>query len=483
MTQLAFKSAVDLAKAIASGETSSLDLLNLYLARVEQHNPALNAVVALRSEEARREAGDADAALRKGERRGPLHGVPMTVKESFDVAGLPTTWGVKKLKDNIAAEDALAVRRLRKAGAIVFGKTNVPYLLSDWQSYNPIYGTTNNPWDVTRSPGGSSGGSAAALAGGLTGLDLGSDIGSSIRNPAHYCGVYGHKPTYGIASPRGQAPPGIVSVPDLSVIGPLARSAADLEVGLGIIAGPDEIDASGWQLTLPPPRLLKLRGLRIAVLRNSTIAPVDSEVGAVFDSLVDYLGEEGALIIEELPFDFAELHRLYILMLRAATSRNQTGAETKQYRAEVEEISDAQDDYWTLCRRGIAMGHRDWLLHNEQRHRIRYAWHEFFKSVDVLICPIASTAAVSHDHSEPRHERFIEVDGQRLRAVDQLFWAGLATLSYLPATSIPIGLTRSGLPAGAQIIGPQYSDLSTIAVAGLLERGFQGFIAPPAFAG
>jgi amidase len=282
VSAVAFKSATDLARAIARGELSSREALDLYLARIEKHNPAVNAVIALRADEARREAEQADAALRKGGHRGPLHGVPMTVKESFDVAGLPTTWGVEKLRNNIAAQDALAVRRLRAAGAVVFGKTNVPYLLSDWQSYNCVYGTSNNPWDVSRSPGGSSGGSAAALAAGLTGLELGSDIGSSIRNPAHYCGVYGHKTTYGIASPGGQAPPGVVSIPDLSVIGPLGRSAVDLELGLGIIAGPDEIDAAGWRLSLPPSPIASLRGLRVAVLRDSDIAPISTEVGDAF---------------------------------------------------------------------------------------------------------------------------------------------------------------------------------------------------------
>jgi amidase len=481
MTEIAFNSAVDIAKLIKRGELSSREALELYLARVDKYNPALNAVIVLRADEARREADLADAAIKKGLETGPLHGVPMTVKESFDVTGLPTTWGVEKLRHNVATQDALAVRRLREAGAIIFGKTNVPFLLSDWQSYNSIYGTTNNPWDLQRSPGGSSGGSAAALAAGLTAFELGSDIGSSIRNPAHYCGVYGHKTTYAIASPRGQAPPGILSVPDLSVIGPLGRSAVDLELGLNIIAGPDEIDAAGWRLALPAARATSLRGLRVAVLRDSTIAPVAADVGKAFTRLVDFLAEEGAVITEKLPFDLSEMHRLYILVLRATTSRNQTGAEAKQYLREVEGLSEKQDDYWTLARRGVAMGHREWLLRNEQRHKIRHAWHDFFRDIDVLICPVASTAAVKHDHKEPRHERFIDVDGDNLRGVDQLFWAGLATLGYLPATSIPIGLTPSALPVGAQIIGPQYGDLSTITVAKLLERYFQRFTPPPNF--
>lgn len=479
----AFQSATSIAAAIAGGRTSSREMLELYLARVAQHNPALNAVVCLRADEARAEADAADAERKRGNLRGPLHGVPITVKESFDVSGLPTTWGVEKLRGNIARTDALSVRRLRNAGAIVFGKTNVPHLLSDWQSYNAIYGTTNNPWDLTRSPGGSSGGSAAALAAGLTGLELGSDIGASIRNPAHYCGVYGHKTTYGIASPAGQAPPGVVSVPDLSVIGPMARSAADLACALDVMAGPDEIDSAGWRLALPAARVSSLAGLRVAVLRTSPIAPPDREVAGALEALIEHLSRSGASVRTDAwpQFDIAEMHRLYVLMLRSATSRNQSGKEAEQFRQELVSVAAVDDDYWTLTRRAVTMTHRDWLLRNEQRHKLRHAWHAFFKDYDVLICPVAATAAMHHDHTAPRHERTIEVDGRAAKSIDQLFWAGIATLAYLPATAIPIGETKGGLPIGAQIVGPQYVDRTTIAVAAMLEQDFRAFEPPPGF--
>src|SRR5262249_27101897 len=263
MTDLPFRSARQLAAQIRAKRIGCLELLDAYAARVEKYNPRLNAIVVTDLEGARRRARAADAALRKGKAWGLLHGVPMTIKESYDVVGMPTTWGAPALKDNYPERNALAVDRLLATGTVLFGKTNVPLMLADWQSYNDIYGTTNNPWDVTRAPGGSSGGSAAALAAGLTGIDAGSDIGSSIRNPAHFCGIYGHKPTYGICPPNGHALPGRVAAADISVIGPLARSADDLDVALAAMAGPDDIEGAGLRLTLPAPKKKRLRDFKV----------------------------------------------------------------------------------------------------------------------------------------------------------------------------------------------------------------------------
>ncbi len=286
-----FRSAKQLASDIRRGKIGALEALDLFLARVDRFNPQLNAIVASDTEAARRRARQADAALRKGKVWGPLHGVPMTVKESYDVAGMPTTWGLSELKDNVPTRHALAVDRLLGAGVVLFGKTNVPSWLADWQSFNPVYGTTNNPWDLTRTPGGSSGGSAAALAAGLTGLEAGSDIGSSIRNPAHYCGVYGHKPTYGIVPPRGQALPGRVAQGDISVIGPMGRSADDLALGLSVMAGADEIDGAGWRLELPAPRQKKLRDFKVAVMLTDPVSEVDAEVQARVQAVAEFLAQ------------------------------------------------------------------------------------------------------------------------------------------------------------------------------------------------
>src|SRR6202171_1173750 len=216
MLSTPFRSAKELAAEIRRKKIGCLELLDLYLSRVEKHNPAINAIIAMDTDAARKRARAADRALARKQVWGPLHGVPMTIKESYDVAGMPTTWGIPQAKDNFPPRNGLTVDRFLGAGVVLFGKTNVPIFLADYQSYNAIYGTTNNPWDLSRSPGGSSGGSAAALAAGLTGIEAGSDIGSSIRNPAHYCGVFGHKPTYGIVPPRGQSLPGRMAQPDIA---------------------------------------------------------------------------------------------------------------------------------------------------------------------------------------------------------------------------------------------------------------------------
>ncbi len=481
---LPFGSAAAIAAAIRAGELSCREALESFIARVEAHNGGVNAIVVLRLAEARAEADAADRARRDGAALGPLHGVPMTIKESFRLAGTPATWGLAEHAHSIASEDAVAVRRLKRAGAVIFGKTNVPAWLADWQTFNPVYGVTNNPWDLSRSPGGSSGGSAAALAAGFTGLELGSDIGASIRNPSHYCGVYGHKPTYGIATLSGHALPELVSERDLSVIGPLARSAGDLALALEVIAGPDDIGAAAWHLQLPPPRRRELRDCRLAFVFDAPNAPVDAEVAARLRALADYLRGAGAQVDEDVwpEFNRDEMYRLYVRMLRAATARQFSAAEVERFRQEVgTEFSDS-NEYWQLTREGAAMGHRDWLWCNELRHRVRLRWDAFFGTYDALLCPVASTTAVVHDHSLPRHERRIAVNGKPLRAVDQLFWASLATLAYLPATVAPIGLGRSGLPVGVQIIGAQYADRTTIELARLLEREFSAFTPPPAYA-
>jgi amidase len=249
---------VELAGEIRAKRIGCRELLEHYFRRVERYNPALNAIIVTDLQRARQRADAADAALARGESWGPLHGVPMTVKESFDVAGLPTCWGAPEFAKSIASRNALLVERMLAAGVVLFGKTNVPLFLSDFQSYNAVYGATVNPWDPARTPGGSSGGSAAALAAGLTALEAGSDIGSSLRNPAHYCGVYAHKPTYAVVSPRGHALAGRVATTDISVVGPMARSAADLETALPAMAGPDGIDGRAWRIELPPARQERL---------------------------------------------------------------------------------------------------------------------------------------------------------------------------------------------------------------------------------
>jgi amidase len=481
MTDLHFRSAKQLASDIRRRKVGCLEALDTYLARMDRHNPKLNAIVVTDVEAARRRARQADAALRRGKVWGPLHGVPMTIKESYDVVGMPTTWGLPDLKDNMPPRNALAVDRLLAAGVVLFGKTNVPAWLADWQSYNDVYGTTNNPWDLARTPGGSSGGSAAALAAGLTGFDAGSDIGSSIRNPAHYCGVYGHKPTFGIVPPRGQALPGRVAQGDISVIGPMGRSAEDLALGLSVMAGADEIDGAGWQLELPPPRQKALRDFKVALMLTDPVSEVDAEVQARLQALADFLAKKKARVSDTArpAIDSEEAQRLYIFLLRAATAGRQTPEQFRQNVEIARGLAPGDERYYARMMRANTASHRDWLAANEARHKMRWRWAEFFRDWDLLLCPVAASVAFPHDHEGERHDRTIVVNGRRVPTTDQLFWAGYTGMAYLPSTVAPCGFTPAGLPVGVQIVGPQYGDRACIGLARLLEREFQGFVPPP----
>jgi amidase len=484
MTELPFRSAVELAAEIRAKRIGCRELLELYWKRVERYNPKLNAVVVTDIEAARRRADAADAALERGEVWGPLHGLPMTVKESFDVAGFPTTWGAPEFREYRPKRNALAVDRLLAAGAVLFGKTNVPLMLADLQSFNAIYGTTNNPWDPTRTPGGSSGGAAAALAAGLTGLEAGSDIGSSLRNPAHYCGVYAHKPTYGLLSTRGHTLPGRVSTADISVIGPLARSAADLETALGIMAGPDEVDGRAWRVELPKPEREKLADFRVALLLDVPHAEVDRSVQDAIQRLADALAKAGAVVSDKAQpaIDTADVARVFSRLLLAAMSARQPEAVFAGNAEKARALSPSDKSVAAETLRGMTLSHRDWIIANEARHRMRLAWAEFFRDWDLLLCPPMSTPAFPHDQATEAFARRITVNGRPLPLADQLyFWAGYAGLVYQPASVAPAGLTPEGLPVGVQIIGPQYGDLTCIRLARLLEREYRGFVPPPGY--
>jgi amidase len=332
-------------------------------------------------------------------------------------------------------------------------------------------------------PGGSSGEAAAALAAGLTGLEIGSDIGGSIRNPAHYCAVYGHKPSYGIAPPRGQALPGNVAAADISVIGPLARSAADLALVLDIIAGPDPIEAAGWRLALALPRGNALSDYRIAVILDDPNCEVDREVQDILQNLADFLAREGVRVSDRArpEIDLAHSHAVYLRLLRAATSRRLSQREFEQQSETVRRLDKADQGYFARMLRANTLSHRDWLASNEERHRLRLKWAEFFHDYDLVLCPVAAGAAFPHDHAGERWERTILVNGKPMPVTDDLFWAGFSGLVYLPATVAPAGFTSAGLPVGVQIIGPQYGDRSCISFARLLEDVFRGFAPPPNF--
>lgn len=452
--------------------------------RVTRFNPDLNAIITFDREGALARADEADAALARGQVLGPLHGLPMTVKESFDYAGLATTWGNPALADNIADHHAAAVERLLGAGAVIFGKTNVPLLLADWQSFNQVYGTTNNPWDRSRVPGGSSGGAAAALAAGMTGLELGSDIGASIRNPAHYCGVYGHKPTYGIVPIRGQALPGIKSAPDISVAGPLARDAKDLALALDVLAGPNDFDRAGWRLELPAAPQRSLADFRVAVMLDDEHCAVDDELTASLQQAVDAAGRAGAHIADGArpDIDLARSHALYIQLVRGVTTARVPAEKAAAFRRAAVELDPGDESYRARLTRAAVQEQRDWIAAHEARTKLRYKWAEFFDEYDVLLCPTAASAAFVHDQAGEREDRTILVNGGQEKTTDQLFWAGLSGVVYLPSTVAPVGLTDSGLPAGIQIVGRHLGDLTTIRFAELLAAEIGGFEVPPGYA-
>ena len=438
----------ELVAALADRRIGALELTDTAIARIEAVDGPINAVVVRDFDRAREAARAADTALARGERR-PLLGLPMTVKESHNVAGLRTSWGVEMFGEWIAPTDSIGVARLKAAGAVILGKTNVPPFLADWQSDNPVYGRTNNPIDLTRSPGGSSGGAAAALAAGMVALEFGSDIGGSIRVPAAFCGVYGHKPSYGIIPLRGHAPPGVDGAPiPLAVVGPLARNAADLSLALDVLAGPADDEAVGWRLDLPPARHPRLADYRVLVLTHHPLAAADDEMVAAIEALADRLSAAGARVSRQslaLP-DLAAMHQTYMTLLGALMSSPEQG--------------NAPD----------ALKAFGFVVATHAQARFRRAWAALFETVDVIIAPCLGGGAYPHMPPDALGERTLLVNGNPEPMMSQMAWPGLATLPNLPATAMPIGHFANGMPIGVQIIGPYLQDRTTIAFAGLVER-------------
>lgn len=481
MDELAFMDATGLALKIRDKAISSVELLEHYIARMERYNPDINSIIVTQLDSARQRAKEADAALAKGEHWGPLHGVPMTVKESFDIKGLPSTRGDPLLKDNVAQSDAVACQRLQAAGAIIFGKTNVPIHLADFQSFNEIYGTTNNPWDLTRGAGGSSGGSAATMAAAMSGLELGSDIGGSIRNPAHYNGVFGLKPTWGILPMRGHAAPGVLTPSDISVIGPLARSARDLRLVVDIVGGADEIHLPGWTLELEQPQQKSLKDFKVAVWADDTLAPVDQTVKDRVLKIAKLVEDAGGEVNYEARPEFSaeEVLHTYFNLLHSAMSARQPDEMFQQNweRRQGLEKDDTSD--LAMVTVASSLFYREWHMRNEQRTHQRWQWHEFFKDYDVLLTPMCVTSAFPHDHNPKMSERKIIVNNEERPYMEQLFWAGLTCGTYLPSTIVPTGPDSQGLPIGVQVASREMGDMKTIRFAELVSDEMGGFVPPP----
>lgn len=478
-----YQSARALLELMQRGACSSVQLLEHLIARVEQHDGLFNAVVVRDWDRARRQAQRADECRSQGRSLGPLHGLPMTVKEAFDLPGTPTTWGFEHYRHHIATQSAVAVRRLEDAGAIVFGKTNVPVALSDWQTFNPIYGTTRNPWDPARTPGGSSGGSAAALAAGFTPLEIGSDIGASIRNPAHYCGVYGHKPTWGVVPMSGHQLPDVTCIDslDIAVAGPMARSARDLQLALEVLTTPlQHFGTHGWQPAQWKPRLRSPRECRVAIVLDDAQARVDDAIQTRLHELADFLRREGVTVLENhRPVDSAHTHRIYMHLLRAATGAMLDDDAYTRVQELARHTDPALDTARERTWRGSTLTHRDWVQFDQQRAALRAQWRDYFQEVDLLITPVATSPAFEHNQQGERWERMIPVNGVQQPTTDALFWAGYPGVVGLPATAIPIGLSPSGLPVGAQIIGDSFNDPLCLEMAQWLESSWRGFTPPP----
>jgi amidase len=485
-SEWSFETATELSAALAAKKVSAVELAQDAIGRIERHDRKINAICVRDFERGLDAARVADAGRARGETK-PLLGIPLTVKESYNVAGLPTTWGFSAQKDFVPPEDALSISRVRGAGGVILGKTNIPVGLGDWQSYNDIYGTTSNPYDLGRTPGGSSGGAAAALAAGYGPLSLGSDIGGSLRVPAFHCGVYAHKPTFALVPSRGHTPPPFPPLPfdrDLAVIGPMARSAADLSLLLDVIAGPDPMEAGkAYKLALPPPRHDKLKNFRVLVIDTDPVLPTDAVVRAAIDRLAANLGKADVKIERESPLlpDFAASSRLYMRMLMSFLGATfapeiHAGAQEAATKLAPDDMSLAAERL-----RGIALSHRDWVLAEGGRARLRAQWRELFQSFDAVICPVMPTPAYPHDHSPEQETRHIDIDGKHYPYPDQLAWPGIATLPGLPATAIPIGFSPEGLPVGVQIVGPWLEDRTPLKLAELIEREFGGFVPPTMF--
>ena len=436
------QTATEMVAALARGETTASRLCGEAIERIERLDGPINAVVVRDFDRARLTAAEADAALARGERRALL-GLPMTVKESFNVAGLPTCWGVPAMNGRLAERDATAVARLKAAGAVILGKTNVAMWLADWQSDNPVYGRVNNPLDPARTAGGSSGGAAAAVASGM--VPLGSDIGGSIRVPAAFCGIYGHKPSYGLVPGRGHAPAGRDGAsPVLGVFGPLARSASDLDLALGVIAGPGDGEEVGYRLALPPPRHARVADHRVLVIDRHPAAETDAEIVAALDQLARRVEATGANVSRhsDLLPDLAAAHSVFATLLDTAISHGMTDRETVSAHA--------------------------WMDALDTQLGFRRQWAALFREFDVVIAPTFGVVAFPHD-ARPFGERTHRINGADTPYGAQIAWPGVALLPGLPATAMPMGVNRDGLPMSVQVIGPYLEDRTTIAFSGMLS--------------
>lgn len=481
----AFESASKALSALRSRDVSAHELTRLCLDRIAATSDSINAVASLREEQALAEAKRIDDARAAGDALGPLAGLPVTLKESFNVKGLPTVWGNPDFPSTPAQEHSAVAERLCAAGAIILGKTNASLMLANWDSENPVYGRTSNPWNLDRVPGGSSGGAAAALSSGLSFLEVGSDLGGSIRQPAANCGVYGHKPTAGIVPQRGHMPTGappamqvampeITSVSELPVAGPMARSAADLQLALNVLGGPDGPAKSALSYQTPPPRQTHLKAFRVGYVMSHPDAEPDAASRNVLNALIQSLDGQVAELIEGWPEGVDPLRQRDLRHYFRATIGTMMASPDQAHEIIQESEQDgpgwAVGDYYGAYNQGFADRRVDFIAKEIERLQLRRAWQHYFSKFDVFLMPVQTRTA--RGHGELTDED----------ALASHLWFAAATVTGLPATTAPAGIGTDGLPVGVQILGPHYEDATSIAFAEALAHAeIAGFQTPPAF--
>ena len=471
------------AAALAARSVSSRELLDAFLARIERLNPSVNAVVTLDAERGRADAQAADDARARGAARGPLHGLPITVKDALAVAGMRSTGGATELRDHVPTTDADVVANARAAGAFCFGKTNVPRWSGDLQTYNDVFGTTNNPWDVSVVPGGSSGGPATAVALGLTAFEIGTDIGGSIRVPAAYCGIAGHKPSYGIVPTGGYLDhlDGGLTEPDINVHGPLARSVDDLELLLDAFASPSPDRAKAWRVQLPPARSQSPAELRIALWSDDPACPASADTVAAIEAVGDLLARAGSRV-DRTARPAIEANTASLLglgLVGAAVTPSMDDATFAFFESLASDTNLGGVEAQLVG--SYAARHRQWLAMDRERARIRAAWADFFAAHDVLLCPVIVRPPFPHLQEGTIADRIIDVDGHDRPYRDLLWWTILIGMAHLPATVVPIGRTADGLPIGIQVVGPYLEDRTCLAAARMID-GLVEPIGPPPLA-
>ncbi|WP_372781512.1 amidase family protein [Phenylobacterium sp.] len=470
------RDATDQLMALTAKRVSAVELLKAALAQHERTHARINAVVAVDLERAMERARAVDDLRTRGEPLGLLAGLPMTVKDTLDAVGLPASSGLKHLRQR-QAEDATAVKLARYAGAVIWGKTNTPVMAGDWQTFNGLYGTTNNPWDEARTPGGSSGGAAAALAADVTALEIGSDIGGSLRVPASFCGVYSHKPTWGLVDQHGHVPPspGSWSQRDLNVIGPMARSARDLRLLLSVLEG-------GPLAAKAPPSDLK--EARIALWLDEPSFPLDPEVRATIESFAAELTAAGAQVTPiASPVHMPTLMGAYQVLLGAVLGEDMPASTLRNLErmrgwARWRMAGGAAPTSNAAMTLAYTATHREWMAADAVRARLRHEMSEVFGRFDAILAPITPVTAFPHDHRPFGRRKLTTSDGQAMPYTSMLNWISLATALHLPATAIPAGPSASGRPVGAQLIGPLKGDGRMLALAQAIEENVRGYIAP-----